>query len=468
MLAATTLLISTDPSLILEVQRAHDAQEHLRLEVCGLLDKARGEIRRDDVGLVLLHLAEGGLDAGAARPLLSAVGRQKRVVILARRGDCPEAQAATLRGDGASDVVVLPSEAPRQGPGLGAAVLPLPSPKGPAPSAPAMHGQSFVMLPEREDQMQQVRRVATQETTVLLTGETGTGKTLLARRIHELSPRSRDPFLVVDCGALSASLIESEMFGHVKGAFTGADRNRPGKFAAAGRGTLVLDEINSLPAALQSKLLRVVEERVFEPVGSNQVLPLEARIIAVTNVSLDEEVLQGRFRADLYYRLNVVGFRLPPLRESRRAVAPFACQFLAEFNQRNGRKIDSIVEDALQALESYTWPGNIRQLRNVIERAVALASGPNIELEDLPESLSCPHTGSEAGTPIRKGAAVLPGWPTPPRPEDELQRIAEALHRHSNNRLRAAAELGISRTSLYKKLHKYGLFTGSCPATDQA
>ena len=224
----------------------------------------------------------------------------------------------------------------------------------------------FITLPEREEQMRQVRRVVSQDTTVLLTGETGTGKTLLARHIHQLSPRRSAPFLIVDCSALSASLIESEMFGHIKGAFTGADRNRPGKFAAVGRGTLVLDEINSLPGALQSKLLRVVEERVFEPVGSNQSQPLEARIIAISNATLEQEVAQGRFRADLYYRLNVVGFGLKPLRECRRAIAPLANQFLHDFTRHSG--ISGIAGEALAALEDYHWPGNIRQLRNVIER----------------------------------------------------------------------------------------------------
>src|SRR5262245_12015043 len=189
--------------------------------------------------------------------------------------------------------------------------------------------------PEMTLMREQVKRVVPQQTTLLLTGETGTGKTRLARLLHELSPRRGEPFLVVDCGAVSPNLIESEMFGHVKGAFTGADRDRPGKFAAAGRGTLLLDEINSLPLPLQSKLLRAVDDRVFEPVGSERGQPLRARLIAATNVPLDDEVAAARFRADLYFRINVVGLYLPPLRDRRASIGPLAQRFLAELAARN-------------------------------------------------------------------------------------------------------------------------------------
>ena len=182
---------------------------------------------------------------------------------------------------------------------------------------------------------EQVRRVAPQDVTLLFTGETGTGKTRMARLVHMLSPRRAEPFMVVDCGSLSPTLIESEMFGHIRGAFTGADRDRQGKLAAAGGGTLLLDEINSLPLPLQSKLLRVVDERVFEPVGSNKPQVLRARLIAVSNAPLDREVEAGRFRSDLFYRLNVVGFYLPPLRDRRPAIAALAAQFLADFAATN-------------------------------------------------------------------------------------------------------------------------------------
>jgi DNA-binding NtrC family response regulator len=298
--------------------------------------------------------------------------------------------------------------------------------------------------------MELVHRVAPQPTTVLLSGETGTGKTRLARLIHDLSPRCGEPFLTVTCGALAASLIESELFGHVKGAFTGADRDRAGKFAEAGRGTLLLDEIDALPPVLQAKLLRAVEERVFEPVGSNQSLAVQARLIVATNRALDQEVAAGRFRSDLYYRLNVVAFHPPPLRERPGTIKAMVAQFIPEFATRNGREVRAISPAALRALEDYSWPGNVRELRNTIERAVALCPGPEIQREDLPEGI-CPR--APAGFSVSR----LPGTLARTKEEAEALRISDALQKHHNNRLRVAAELGISRKTLYKKLHRYGL-----------
>jgi two-component system, NtrC family, response regulator HydG len=318
--------------------------------------------------------------------------------------------------------------------------------------------------PGFEQLREHLRRVIPQDTSLLLTGETGTGKTRLARLVHELSPRREEPFLVVDCGALSASLIESELFGHVRGAFTGADRDRAGKLAAAGRGTLLLDEVNSLPLPLQAKLLRAVDERVFEPVGANKGQPLRARLIAASNAPLEEEVTAGRFRADLFYRLNVVSFFLPPLRERRAAVAPLVRKFLAEFVARNRPDLCGLAPEAIHALEDYHWPGNVRELRNVVERAAALCPGPDVLLSDLPEALRCPSPRPAAdAAPAATAPAAAPAEPacltlSQSKAEAEVLRIAEALRKHGNNRLRAAAELGISRMGLYKKLHKYGMF----------
>lgn len=309
-------------------------------------------------------------------------------------------------------------------------------------------------------QLDQLQRVASQEATLLLTGETGTGKTFLARLIHELSPRRQEPFVVVECGGRSASLLESEMFGQVAGASSSAGQQRVGKFTAGGRGTLILDEIHVLPLGVQGKLLRAVDERLYEPLDSNQSLPLQARLIAISPVPLAEEVAAGRFRSDLYYRLNVMEIHLRPLREQRQAIPLLAYQFLSHFAAQGSHPISGLSSEALRALEGYHWPANIRELRNVMERAVALCTGPEIQVADLPEGVrQC--LISQESRPER----VSPGspWSTPPdslgeaSPPREAKQILEALRRHDFNRRQAAAELGISRMTLYRKIQKYGL-----------
>ena len=262
----------------------------------------------------------------------------------------------------------------------------------------------------------------------------------------------------------------------MQGAFTGADRERTGKLAAAAGGTLLLDEINSLPLPLQTKLLRAVDARVFEAVGSNREQPLRARLIAATNVSLEDEMAAGRFRPDLYYRLNVVGFFLPPLCERRGAIVTLAKRFLEEFTSRNRPDVNGFSPAVLHALTAYDWPGNVRELRNVVERALALCEGPEVTLEDLPEVMRkgqnvCPPGAAAAEAPLpepvrfaRRESELDKDSPDSApctlhetRREVEVRRILEALEQHDNNRLRAAKELGISRVGLYKKLHQYGL-----------
>lgn len=292
---------------------------------------------------------------------------------------------------------------------------------------------------------------ARHDITVLLTGETGTGKTYFARLIHDHSPRREHRFLQISCGALAANLVESEFFGHVRGAFTGADRNKVGKFAAVGKGTLLLDEIDTLPVEQQATLLRVIETGEFEPVGSVDTQKCQARLIVASNIHLDEAVEDHTFRSDLYFRLNVMSFHLPPLSERVQDIAPLARSMAARFNRKFEKDLFSVSPQALAALESYHWPGNIRQLENAVQHAVLLSSGPELQMRDLPdpvqESILRTRPASEGSGSSLKHQ----------RKNMEREAIFKALMSTGYSRSRAAKLLGISRVTLYKKMKKYEL-----------
>jgi DNA-binding NtrC family response regulator len=300
---------------------------------------------------------------------------------------------------------------------------------------------------------EEVAAASAHDVHVLLSGETGTGKTFLAALIHEFSPRRDYPLLVVPCGALSDSLFESELFGHVRGAFTGADRRKEGKLAAAGKGTLFLDEIDALGLAQQAKLLRVLETGEYEPVGSNETLLCQARIVAASNVDLEAAAMAGRFRSDLYYRLHGLALHLPPLRLRTEDIAPLTRAMAARFAAQFGKELFAVSPEAMAALEFFPWPGNIRQLQNVVQQAVLASHGPTLLFGDLPEAVrqSSPSQVTTERGPFWQNVNFL-----------ERSRIQEALAAHGNTQ-RAAAALGISRVTLYYKRKKYGLIRQTNP-----
>ncbi|HTV39542.1 MAG TPA: sigma-54 dependent transcriptional regulator [Candidatus Sulfotelmatobacter sp.] len=295
-----------------------------------------------------------------------------------------------------------------------------------------------------------VQQVAPTRATILLTGESGTGKEVFAKAIHQLSPRAKQPFVAVHCAALSPTLLESELFGHEKGAFTGAHERRIGRFEQAQGGTLFLDEIGEIDAVIQVKLLRFLGERTFERVGSSKTLTADVRLVAATNKNLEELVKAGTFREDLFFRLRVVEIALPPLRERTGDIPLLAQRFLREFAAENEKAVNEFTADALELLMRYSWPGNVRELRTAIEHAVVLCRGGKISARDLPPS-------------IRSGGVAVthPGQALPPNDltvkEAEKQLIVRALKETNGNRTLAAEKIGMSRRTFHRKLHVYHL-----------
>jgi two-component system response regulator AtoC len=294
-----------------------------------------------------------------------------------------------------------------------------------------------------------VRQVAPARTSVLLLGESGTGKELIAKALHQLSPRAQGPMVTVHCAALSPTLLESELFGHEKGAFTGAHEKRIGRFEQAQGGTLFLDEIGEIDGSVQVKLLRFLGERTFERVGSNKTLTADVRLIAATNKNLEEQVKAGKFREDLFFRLAVVQIVVPPLRQRPGDIPLLAKVFLKEFALENGKNVNDFTPEVLEALMNYAWPGNVRELRTAIEHAVVLTRGEKIGLRDLPPALRAAAPGS---SPAR-----LPALANLTVAQAEKELIVRALKECDGNRTEAARKLGMSRRTLHRKLHLYQL-----------
>jgi DNA-binding NtrC family response regulator len=301
--------------------------------------------------------------------------------------------------------------------------------------------------PAMKEIFEVVQQVAPTRATVLVTGESGTGKELIAKAVHQLSPRAKQPFVTVHCAALAPTLLESELFGHEKGAFTGAHERRIGRFEQAQGGTLFLDEIGEIDATIQVKLLRFLGERTFERVGSNKTLSADVRLVAATNKNLEELVKAGKFREDLFFRLRVVEIELPPLRERTGDIPLLAQSFLREFAKENGKAVNDFTADALQLLMNYPWPGNVRELRTATEHAVVLCRGEKISARDLPPSVRGGKT-TESQLLQRNDLTVK---------EAEKQLVMRALKETNGNRTRAAQKIGMSRRTFHRKLHEYHL-----------
>ena len=288
--------------------------------------------------------------------------------------------------------------------------------------------------------------IAASPSTVLILGETGTGKELVTRTIHSLSPHNQGPFIAVNCGALPDTLLESELFGYKAGAFTGANKDKPGRFALAKGGTIFLDEIGEVSPALQIRLLRVLQDRTYEPLGSIRSETAEVRVIVATNKDLAELVRKGYFREDLYYRVNVVRIELPPLRKRKEDIPLLVEQFITRFNRLQKKTIKGIAAEALSLLMAYDWPGNIRELENAVKRAFILCTEGYIGIEHLPEELTAHGAMTATGSDVRNAHDIL-----------DAQAIRAALEHNAFNRLAAAKELGVHKTTLFRRMKKLGL-----------
>ena len=317
-------------------------------------------------------------------------------------------------------------------------------------------GSMIGRSPEMEKLYRILSKVAQSSHPVLILGESGTGKELVARTIHAYGPNAPKPFLPVDCGSLVPTLIESELFGYVKGAFTGANRTKDGLLVSAEGGTVFLDEIGELSVELQAKLLRTLQEKEVRPVGATHRVPIKARIVAATNRDLAAMVERGTFRKDLFYRLNVVNLRLPSLRDRREDIPPLAAHFLDRISREHGHKF-TLSDEVLRTMMLYDWPGNVRELENAVERACALSSGPVLHLGDLPTQLQQQGLAAHREAATAEGDAA--GHPQPVKPLADLERdaILTAIRALRGDKLQAARLLGIGKTTLYRKLKEYGI-----------
>ncbi len=492
-MSLVSVLISEDSEGIYCIRSIFQKVDDARLEVVYDLDEATHQWRRSDVNLGIVHLVSNENGRAVKRLLLDLKQSQSPIPLIVLCG--PEIKPALtldLLRTGAADCLRFPLEEGKlqfliesltlrsriefrvktQSRSDGnMSVLS----GGPASEIPEFLVGSSAM----KKILTKVQRVADFDEAVLLTGETGTGKTRIARYLHEQSSRRSEPFVHLDCASIPESLFEGELFGHRRGAFTGADHDRKGRCNAASGGTLFIDEIDAVSLEVQSRLLRLTDERVYSPVGSTDDTPLKARVIVGTNRNLLDEVTAGRFRKDLYYRLNVLNLKMPSLTERREEIQMLAQHFMKQSALRHKMPVPMVDAAVWDAFQAYVWPGNVRELRNTVEQIMAFCSDPTITMEDLPQTfqdLSTVSARSEFSEQVLfddmeevvdSRANVTDSWIGRQFPEmnslgigrvsGEIRKIVEALVESENNRTLAARALGVSREALYKKLRKYDL-----------
>jgi two-component system, NtrC family, response regulator AtoC len=445
------LVVDDEPGLRQTVSRILGAEGHT-VGTASEGEEALTKLATEDVDLVLCDLRMPKMDGLEFIERYTSGGGHALVIAMSAYGDSDTAIAAMQKGaydyvqkPFRAEEVVLAVRKAAEREKLRAKVEELEDQLSTIRGADEIIGHSASI----KAALDMARKVARHPSTVLITGESGTGKELVARLVHRSSPRAEKAFVAVNCGAIPEALLESELFGHVKGSFTSADRDKIGLFEEASGGTLFLDEIGELPSALQVKLLRALQEGEVRRVGATTSQRIDARVVCATNRDLGVDVASGRFRGDLYYRVNVVTIRLPPLRERAQDVPELALHFLRLYNARLGLKVESISPPAMRTLMDYSWPGNVRELENVIERALVLSAGSTIEREHL----------SDIITPVTTTAVPDVDDFSVKRQTEALERalIKRALERTNGNRTRAAQLLDLSHRALLYKIRDYEL-----------
>jgi len=450
--ATTTILIVDDDDAHRKMLAAVLSTEGYRIQEADDGDTACRLVEKNRLDLVLMDLRMKRMDGDVAQKKMAGINPDLPVVIMTAYGSVRSAVEALKSG--ADNYLTKPIDIDELKI-LVKKTLQQRQLKDENRDLKEQLGKRFDLgniignSPSMRAMIETLMLVAPSEATVLIQGESGTGKELVASALHHNSPRKSNPFIKVNCAALPETLLESELFGHEKGAFTGAAGPRKGRFERADRGTLFLDEIGEMAPATQAKILRVLQEREFEPVGGSRSIRVDARILSATNRNLEEEIAANRFREDLYYRLNVVTITVPPLRERLPDIPLLAEHFLDRYAAKNHRTFKGIVPQAMDLLIRYSWPGNVRELENVIERAVIMASGDRIETEHLPNAINDQERSSTGRSPVLPSGRSLK--------EVEKEMILQTLDDKGGNRTKTAKILGISRRTLQLKLKEYGI-----------